>query len=107
MCEYAMKLEDLSGEVISRLMGPNSVTSLGWKERNSDGYFGTSTTMATTDASHSRQTPIILLLVLSDAYRLPLSCTSAIPTFWKEKGAKYRRKDRKAHEGGRKGQRGC
>lgn len=79
MCECVMKLEDLPGEVMSRLMGPNFVTSLGWKERNSDGYFGTSTTMTTAGASHSRQTPIIVQLALRDAYRLPLSCTTAIP----------------------------
>ena len=81
MCECTMKLEDLSGEVISPLMGPDSVTPLRWKERNADGYFRTSTTMTTTDASHSRQIAIILQLAPSDAYRLPLSCTSAIPNF--------------------------
>lgn len=57
MCKGAMMVEKLSGEVISRLMGPDSVKLLRWKERNADDYFGTSTRLTTTEASHNRQTP--------------------------------------------------
>lgn len=35
----------------------------------------------TPQSSNSRQTPIILQLAPPDAYRLPLSCTSATPVF--------------------------
>lgn len=64
MCRCAMMVEELSPGVKSRLMGSDSVKLSRWKERNADGYFGTSTTMTITDASHSRQIPILLQIAL-------------------------------------------